>query len=228
MGDFVIAMLAGFFGLGVVVVAALAAGADAETLIVVGSIGQYAAHLLAIFWLIKHRTGADLGFRVQPSDVIWTGLGVVLQVAVPVLFLPFANLIGNGEGGQAIGDEIGQLQGLGARVGIAVIVAVVAPITEELLFRGILLQAVIGKGRGRAMWSTAAIFALFHVFGLTGDLGAGLALIVPTFLIMGLVLARVTLRRQRLGPAIFIHSGFNLLALVVLFLPPELVSQLST
>jgi membrane protease YdiL (CAAX protease family) len=36
----------------------------------------------------------------------------------------------------------------------------------------------------------------------------------------------VTLRTKRLGPAIFIHSGFNLLAAVVLLLPTELLESI--
>jgi membrane protease YdiL (CAAX protease family) len=70
------------------------------------------------------------------------------------------------------------------------------------------------------------VFAGFHLFGLSGDLLRGALLIVPTFLVMGVILAWVTVRRERLGPAIFIHSGFNLLALLILLMPPELIDQL--
>ncbi|HSL27382.1 MAG TPA: CPBP family glutamic-type intramembrane protease, partial [Acidimicrobiia bacterium] len=65
----------------------------------------------------------------------------------------------------------------------------------------------------------------FHVFGLTGDILRGVILTVPAFFLIGLILARVTLRQGRLGPAIFVHSGYNLLALIVLLLPPELLEQ---
>jgi membrane protease YdiL (CAAX protease family) len=41
------------------------------------------------------------------------------------------------------------------------------------------------------------------------------------------VLAWVTVRTNRLGPAIFMHSGFNLLAAIVLLVPPELLEQVS-
>jgi membrane protease YdiL (CAAX protease family) len=34
-------------------------------------------------------------------------------------------------------------------------------------------------------------------------------------------------RKGRLGPAIFIHSGFNLLALLILLMPPDLVERLA-
>jgi membrane protease YdiL (CAAX protease family) len=49
---------------------------------------------------------------------------------------------------------------------------------------------------------------------------------MPTFLVIGLVLSYLTAKQKRLGPAIFLHSGFNLLALVVLFLPTDLIEQL--
>jgi membrane protease YdiL (CAAX protease family) len=70
------------------------------------------------------------------------------------------------------------------------------------------------------------VFAGFHLFGLSGDLLRGALLIVPTFFLMGVILAWVTWRRNRLGPAIFIHSGFNLLALLILLMPAELIDRL--
>ena len=70
------------------------------------------------------------------------------------------------------------------------------------------------------------MFAGFHLFGLSGDLLRGALLVVPTFFLMGVILARVTVKKGRLGPAIFIHSGFNLLALLILLMPPELVDRL--
>ena len=94
------------------------------------------------------------------------------------------------------------------------------------MFRGVLLKALGGFGRRMAISISALVFVGFHLFGLSGDLLRGALLIVPTFFIMGVILAWVTLRRDRLGPAIFIHSGFNLLALLMLLMPPELIDRL--
>jgi membrane protease YdiL (CAAX protease family) len=44
-------------------------------------------------------------------------------------------------------------------------------------------------------------------------------------LILGAVLAWITLRKERIGPALFIHSGWNLLAAIVLLLPTELLES---
>ena len=94
------------------------------------------------------------------------------------------------------------------------------------MFRGVLLKALEGFGRRAALFASAAVFAGFHLFGLSGNLLRGALLIFPTFLLMGLVLGLVTWRSKRLGPAIFIHSGFNLLALLVLLMPPDLIDQM--
>jgi membrane protease YdiL (CAAX protease family) len=224
--DFVWAILGGLFGGGLVLVPLLALGADTQTILVVGSLGQYTGHLLTIWLLARRRGGAaSLGFTVLPSDGLYLGLGILLQITVPLLFFPLARLAGDEDAGQAVSEAIRQLTDTGYRVAMAGVVAVLAPITEELMFRGVLLKSVSRTNGRKGLWPTALIFALFHVFGLTGDLLSGLVLTLPTFLIVGLILATVTLRRGRLGPAIFIHSGFNLLAVLVLFLPPELLEQ---
>jgi len=43
--------------------------------------------------------------------------------------------------------------------------------------------------------------------------------------ILGVILAWLTHRSGRLGPAILLHSGWNLLAAVVLLLPSEVLEQ---
>jgi membrane protease YdiL (CAAX protease family) len=52
------------------------------------------------------------------------------------------------------------------------------------------------------------------------------AVVLPPLFVLGLLLAWITQRSGRLGPAIFIHSGWNLLAAFVLLLPPEVLEQM--
>lgn len=225
--DFALVMIAGLVLGGVLYAAGFQLGWSDETLLVTSALGQYGGHILALATLARRRGGsASLGFSVAPTDAWYVGLGLILQVTLPLLFLPLANLAGEGEAGQIVTDQIRQLGGLGTRVTMAVVVAVLAPVTEEAMFRGVLLKALGSFGRPLAIVVSALVFAGFHLFGLSGDLLRGALLIVPTFFLMGLILAWVTVRRDRLGPAIFIHSGFNLLALVILLMPPELVERL--
>lgn len=226
--DFALVMTAGLVLGGAIYLVGSALGWSDEILLVTSAFGQYAGHIVALVALAGRRGGStSLGFAVSPSDVWYVGVGLLLQVTLPLLFLPLANLAGDGEAGQVVSDQIQELGGLGSRIAMAVVVGVLAPATEEVMFRGVLLKALGGLGRRMAMSISALVFVGFHLFGLSGDLLRGALLIVPTFFIMGVILAWVTLRRDRLGPAIFIHSGFNLLALLILLMPPELIDQMT-
>jgi membrane protease YdiL (CAAX protease family) len=224
--DFLIALAGGLLGAVIVGLPVLVTGGETENLIVLGSIGQFAGQLAVISWLARTRGGAgSLGFQVEPWDVLYLFVGVGLQFLLPLLMAPLTALWGDTQTGQEVVDQIRDLGGTVARVVMAGVVTVLGPIAEELMFRGVLLKSLSAGGIRRASLISAACFSGYHLFGLTGDLLTGVILLFPIFLLVGLVLARVTVRRGRLGPAIFIHSGFNLLAVVVLLIPPELLEQ---
>ena len=225
--DFAFVMVAGVLLGGTIYLGGSGLGWREESLLVTSALGQYAGHILGLAALAHRRGGSStLGFSVEPKDVWYVGLGLFLQVALPLLFFPLANLAGDGDTSQVVSDQIQQLGGLGARLAMALVVGVLAPVAEEVMFRGILLRALAGFGRRIAILVSALMFAGFHLFGLSGDLLRGAILIVPTFVVMGVILGWVTWRQDRLGPAIFVHSGFNVLALLVLLMPPELIDQL--
>ena len=50
---------------------------------------------------------------------------------------------------------------------------------------------------------------------------------LPPLFLLAILLGWLTERTGRLGPAFFVHSGFNLLAALILLIPPELL-QLPT
>jgi membrane protease YdiL (CAAX protease family) len=88
---------------------------------------------------------------------------------------------------------------------------VLAPILEEALFRGIILQGLARQRgpRAAALW-TAAFFALFHFYNPWQ--------ILPTFF-LGLLLAWVVMTTGSLWPSIVLHAAFNGLSLVVFAVP---------
>jgi membrane protease YdiL (CAAX protease family) len=219
-------MAGGLIGYVLVGLPVLALGGEMQDLLVVGAIGQFSGHVAAVWLLARSRGGAaSLGFQVEPWDGVYLFVGVGLQVVLPLLMAPVAALVGESQTGQEVAEQIRLLGGTAARIAMAFVVTILAPIAEELMFRGILLKSLSGRGLRTASLVSAACFGGFHLFGLTGDLLTGIILLFPIFLVVGLVLARATIRRGRLGPAIFIHSGFNLLAVVVLLIPPELLEQ---
>jgi len=90
---------------------------------------------------------------------------------------------------------------------------VLAPVAEELVFRGILLRSLARRfSPWAAAFGSAGAFALGHL------LDPNAALAVPALFVAGLVLARQVLVSGRLGGAIAMHAGFNLLSVLLLFL----------
>jgi uncharacterized protein len=90
---------------------------------------------------------------------------------------------------------------------LVLITVVGAPIVEELFFRGLLLRAIEKRfGRRWALWGSSIVFAAVHLQLLQ----------FPALVVIGLVLGWLTLRYERLGPAIWAHLAFNAVATVAL------------
>lgn len=225
--DFVLVVLGGFLGAGAFLAVSLALG-NSEFLLVMGLAGQYVGHLL-VLWLLGRGREGDLGFVIDGGDIRYLALGLLLQLVLAVLFLPLTTrLFPEGDSAQQIGDAISALETTPARIAAVVVAVVLAPVTEELIFRGVLLKALGSKGRRTIMVVTALVFAAFHMLGLAPEALAAAALVVlPQLFLIGLILAWVTLKTGRLGPAIFLHSGFNLLAAIVLLIPQELLESVT-
>ena len=222
VGDFGWAILGGVIGAFAAAVTAAFLPGQGEGLLVL-LVGQYAGHFVTIRHLAR-RKGLDLeelGLVVHPADGVAVLLGVALQFGLLVLFAPFAQLLGVEEPSQAIGDLLAASEGLAVRALLVVMIALVVPVIEETMFRGILLRAVtVRRGPQVALVTSAAVFAFFHLLGITGDVLRSAALVLPQLFIVGVVLARLTQRRGRLGPAIFTHAGFNLVAAIVIVVAP--------
>jgi membrane protease YdiL (CAAX protease family) len=96
------------------------------------------------------------------------------------------------------------------RAFFALVVLVIAPIGEELLFRGALLRGLLRRTNpATAVWISGLVFALVHV---ALDPGAGFA--VPALLGLGLLSGYRALRTGDLSESILLHAGFNLLAVL--------------
>lgn len=222
--DFILVMLGGLLG-GAVFAALGLAIEDEEMFIVLALAGQYAGHLFVLWLLTRSRSEQSLGFEVHGRDGLYIVAGVGLQLALSILFLPLVLfLFPDGGPAQEIGSVLSELNSDTARIASLLISVILAPVTEELAFRGVLIKALGDRSKRSLMIWSAAIFALFHALGLvSGSFLQAAVVVLPQLFIVGMVLAWVTLRSGRLGPAIFLHSGFNLLAAVVLLLPADLV-----
>ena len=83
--------------------------------------------------------------------------------------------------------------------------AIVTPISEEVLFRGFALRGLLGSiGRGPAVVATAVVFSALHL-----EPGA----MIPIF-ITGLALGWLYVKTGSLWPCVAAHAGQNTLALL--------------
>lgn len=227
VGDFALVVLTGFVG---VFVAALLFGATSDTgvLLIAVLFGQYAGHLLGLWVVVRRRDSsfAGLGLHVEPSDGVYIFAGVLLQVAIAALSIPIVRLLDAEGSTQSLAVQIPTIQGAALQAGLVLSVALIAPVTEELMFRG-LLPRVLGRwmGPGASFAVAALVFALFHLLGVTGEnFLESAVLLVPQLFIVGLILGWQVHKRGRLGVAIFLHSGFNLVATLALLFTPEFFS----
>lgn len=226
--DFLLVVVGGLVG-SALALAATGALDDGEIVLVLALAGQYAGHLLVLWLIARRKQYPDLGFSIESRDLLYLGAGLLLQLALALLFLPLTLLLfPEGESAQQIGTALTGLETTAARVAAIVTAVVIAPVTEELTFRGVLLKSLGERSRRSIMVVTALVFSMFHLLGLDpSNLLRAAAVVLPQLFIVGMILAWVTLRSRRLGPAIFLHSGFNLLAAVVLLLPQDLLDAVN-
>jgi hypothetical protein len=160
-----------------------------------------------------HRKGRgslalDFGLRMEGRDVPG-GLfaGALAQVLlVPLVYLPLSRFVDTSELDEPARELTEPARGGGLFV-LAVLLVLVAPLVEELFFRGLLLQALARRfGTGWAVVGSSLGFAAAHFQGLQ----------FPALFVFGLGLGLLTAAIGRLGPAIWAHVGFNAVTMAVL------------
>jgi membrane protease YdiL (CAAX protease family) len=157
---------------------------------------------------------AALGVGVAPQD--WRGVleGIGLQFGLSILIALVVGLFGGTLPSQEIVDDAELAVGGLERVAVVIALVVLAPISEELVFRGVLLRGLATRyGMKAAVFGSSVAFALLHL------LDPNLLPAMPVFLALGVALGYSVSRTGRLGRAIAFHAGFNLVTVVaVLFL----------
>jgi len=110
-------------------------------------------------------------------------------------------------------QQIGGNTPLGLRIPLVLVVVGVGPLVEELLFRGVLLSALMKRMHvGWAVAGSSLLFALVHLPGLQYQWYA-----LPNLILLALLLAGLRLRSGSIWPAVLAHGANNLLAVVAWF-----------
>ena len=157
---------------------------------------------------------ADFGLRMSALDApLGLALGVFCQLLVlPLLYAPIFFLTGSDQ--EALSRPAEQLaegaDGTFSWLLFALLVGILAPVVEELFYRGLLLKAL--EKRRMPVWAavvvSSIIFAGMHMQTLQ----------FPGLLLVGLVAGTLAAITGRLGPAIWLHIGFNMTTVVALFI----------
>lgn len=157
---------------------------------------------------------ADFGLRMRALDApLGLALGVFCQLVVlPLLYAPIFVLTGSDK--EALSRPAEQLaertDGTFSWLLFALLVGILAPVVEELFYRGLLLKAL--EKRRMPVWAavlvSSIIFAGMHMQSLQ----------FPGLLLVGLVAGTLAAITGRLGPSIWLHIGFNMTTVVALFM----------
>ncbi len=234
----IIAVMAGFLG-GGFVGSVVAIGLGWITVYADGSVDTTPAGLFLLFafqalggigvlWYLsaRHGTGSfatDFGFRLRPQD--WWGIpaGAALQIAAALVVFPLIDLLF--PDGPPEQSTVGITESAQDGVEILLILltlVVLAPIVEELIFRGILLSRLVRSMS--AMWAVVAMAAVFALTHYLGDPTAVAAL--PGLFLIALVLGYAAIRTGDLSLPIFLHAGVNLTAALLLIYEQDIINWL--
>ena len=154
--------------------------------------------LLTLLYRRLRRGGAPLArFSVQGLNPALILGGVVVMLALSVVIEPLLGLV-----------DVDQLPMPEPGEGVWSLVSVVllAPLCEELLCRGILLEGLRARyGVTAALIGSSLFFALIHFHPV---------MVINAFL-LGLLFGILTLRTQSIWPAVVLHAFNNAVALLL-------------
>ena len=217
--DALLCWMAGYLGAVVASIPLYASrGSNIDTKLIFGIVlpAQQLTVILAVVYVSRLKgqksLATDFGLMVRLRDARALVVGATLEIVLTLALLPILQLDPDAQNQQLLNDLKDHRDA--ATVVLFFIGAVIlAPLVEELLFRGVLLRALLRKVQPvTAVVTSAVIFALVHYLGDPNTLP-----FLPALAGLGAVLAIVALRTGDLSMSIFIHAGFNLTT-TILFL----------
>ncbi len=175
----------------------------------IATFSLHGASLGLAHWFVRfHGVGWRQGFGIKREGII---SAIAWALVLTILVIPCVRVVSDwiAHGMQSIGLEpekqsavraLESTVGLPQQIVFGIVAMVLAPISEELIFRGILYPAVKEAGYPRlALWSTALVFGLIH---------ANLMTLIPLTL-LGVIWAWLYERTDNLLAPILAHALFN-------------------
>ncbi len=164
----------------------------------------YGITLLVVLWITRGRHRELLALRAPRSWSGAAGWSIAVIVAVFIVEAVLEPFLNAGEE-QGLTPDAWDPDRAGAYAANAVVIAVIAPIVEELMFRGAGYSLLARFGQ------VVAIVAVGILFGLVHGLIAGLVVLS----VFGIGLAWLRAKTDSVYPCIAVHALFNAVALIV-------------
>ncbi len=211
-------LVAPFWAAGVLGLGGQDLGEDPSNLFlfVAANVGLWLAYLGGSV-IISRRLGRGPRIDYDPAikrgvDGLWEAaesvmIGIGLQlIALPLLYWPIGQFV-DADPGESARLIVDLADSPAKIVVLAVAVVLIAPIVEELVYRGLFLQALTRvTGPLLGIVGSALLFALVHQQLIA----------IPGLTLFGLVVAWQTAKSGRIGPAIVTHMAFNATTVVQL------------
>ncbi len=163
-------------------------------------------------WFRGNGPVSDFGWSMRWRDVpSGLAIGVACQfllvpiVTLPVIWLSGADADELEKPARELTDKV--TSGAGGVIVLVLVVVVMAPLAEELFYRGLLQRTLL---RSTAPWISIVVTAV--VFGASHFQ----ALQFPALAAFGVVLSVIAHRTGRLGMNTWAHVGFNATTVIVL------------
>ncbi|MEE9183188.1 MAG: type II CAAX endopeptidase family protein [Acidimicrobiia bacterium] len=178
---------------------------------------QFAAMLAGIRWVSRRKGSGDMKrdsrLRYQSGDWVALLYGVGLLLAAGLILSFVFEALGIDPGTQQVVEAAEGAERLPEKLIITVVIAVLAPVAEEILFRGMLFDALLARTSvKRTVWISGVVFGLVHLID-----PAALPL-VPALIGLGVILGYARQRTDSLSRPILMHIGFNSVTAIGLFI----------
>jgi hypothetical protein len=175
---------------------------------------------MMILWLVRKKwpywwsmsRPPGLGF-VMPASSAFFVVAIAFGIAAPMLGGLLTKWLAGHHAVHQDVQQLGTQAQWGARAILALLVVTLGPLVEELLFRGVLLSALLRQwAAGWAVAVTSLLFVLIHLPGMNLQWYA-----LPDLLLLALALAWIRLKSGSIWPAVLTHAINNALAVTVWF-----------
>ena len=208
-------LLAPFWAAAVLGLGGVDLGEDPTSLIlfVGANVGLWLVYLVGSI-VVSRRLGRgpridfNLGISAwEAAEAVMIGIGLQL-VVLPILYWPIGRFV-DADPGESARLIVELVDGPLDVVLLTLAVVLVAPVVEELFYRGLFLPSLTAAtGPLIGVVGSAVVFALVHQQ----------LIVIPGLTVFGLVVAWQTATSGRVGPAIVTHMAFNATTVVQLLL----------